>query len=89
MESHHDLIPLFEHDLFGKPVSTFPDHALGRVLINQSVVSASDAARSALRSEADMRGVLGHVRLVPKRDIAIPLAEPAEAFHDPFSTAGF
>jgi hypothetical protein len=22
------LIPLFEHDLFGKPVSTFPDHAL-------------------------------------------------------------
>jgi hypothetical protein len=28
VESHHDLIPLFEHDLFGKPVSTFPDHAL-------------------------------------------------------------
>jgi hypothetical protein len=24
----HDLISLFEHDLFGKPVSTFPDHAL-------------------------------------------------------------
>src|SRR5262245_59168304 len=37
MESHHDLIPLSEHDLRanafrvcreGKPVSTFPDHAL-------------------------------------------------------------
>jgi hypothetical protein len=28
VESHHDLIPLSEHDLFGKPVSTFPDHAL-------------------------------------------------------------
>jgi hypothetical protein len=28
VESHHDLIFLFEHDLFGKPVSTFPDHAL-------------------------------------------------------------
>jgi hypothetical protein len=28
MESDHDLISLFEHDLFGKPVSTFPDHAL-------------------------------------------------------------
>jgi hypothetical protein len=36
MESHHDLISLFEHDLRanasrvcreGKPVSTFPDHA--------------------------------------------------------------
>jgi len=25
---NHDLIPLFEHDLFGKPVSTFPDYAL-------------------------------------------------------------
>jgi hypothetical protein len=32
-ESHHDLISLFEHDLFGKPVSTFPDHALdGRAI---------------------------------------------------------
>jgi len=28
MESHHDRISLFKHDLFGKPVSTFPDHAL-------------------------------------------------------------
>jgi hypothetical protein len=28
VESHDDLIPLFERDLFGKPVSTFPDHAL-------------------------------------------------------------
>src|SRR5882757_8565465 len=27
-ESYHDLISLIEHDLFGKPVSTFPDHAL-------------------------------------------------------------
>src|SRR5260370_41672652 len=24
----HDLITLFEHDLFGKPVPTFPDHAV-------------------------------------------------------------
>ena len=26
----HDLISLFEHDLFGKPVPTFPDQALAR-----------------------------------------------------------
>src|SRR6267142_1350255 len=32
MESNHDLISLFEHDLFGKPASTFPDHALDRDL---------------------------------------------------------
>jgi hypothetical protein len=25
--SDHDLISLFEHDLFGKPVPAFPDHA--------------------------------------------------------------
>jgi hypothetical protein len=28
VESHHDLISLFEHDLFGKSVPTFPDRAL-------------------------------------------------------------
>src|SRR6202142_1784235 len=27
-ESDHDLISLIAHDLFGKPVPTFPDHAL-------------------------------------------------------------
>ena len=32
------------------------------------VSAASDAARSALRSEADMRGTLGHVRLGPTTD---------------------
>jgi hypothetical protein len=29
-ESEHDLISLSEHDFFGKPVSTFPNHALVR-----------------------------------------------------------
>jgi hypothetical protein len=28
IESDHGLIALFERDLFGKPVPTFPDHAL-------------------------------------------------------------
>jgi hypothetical protein len=27
---------LFEHDLFGKPVSTFPDHALARALVRRT-----------------------------------------------------
>jgi len=30
VESPSRSIFLFEHDLFGKPVPTFPDHALGR-----------------------------------------------------------
>jgi hypothetical protein len=34
---------LFEHDLFGKPVSTFPDHALGETC------SGSDDLRIAMR----------------------------------------
>jgi hypothetical protein len=40
MESDHDLISLFEHDLFGKPVSTFPDHAPGGKSDEQSVWGA-------------------------------------------------
>jgi hypothetical protein len=37
MESDHGLISLFEHDLFGKPVSAFPDHALaGAVFLAKS-----------------------------------------------------
>jgi len=27
IESDHDLTALFEHDLFGKPLATFPDPA--------------------------------------------------------------
>jgi hypothetical protein len=30
VEPGSGVIFLFEHDLFGKPVSTFPDHALKR-----------------------------------------------------------
>jgi len=40
----------------GKPI---------KIVEGKSVISASDAARSALRSESDMRGTLGHVRLGP------------------------
>ena len=40
MESHHDLISLFEHDLFGKPVPTFPDHALAAALVRLSLIGA-------------------------------------------------
>ena len=43
------VIPLylmFEHDLFGKPVSTFPDHALD--------VSFQEVVHSALTEEAEV-----------------------------------
>jgi hypothetical protein len=35
------LALLFEHDLFGKPVSTFPDHALGGVDSKDSLLGAN------------------------------------------------
>jgi len=37
--------------------------------IHKSIIQASDAARSALRSEIDMRVALSHGRLVPEVDI--------------------
>jgi hypothetical protein len=52
MESHHDLISLFEHDLRanafrvcreGKPLHTFPDHAL----VSAMVAVDRNAAKSA------------------------------------------
>src|SRR5436190_1760401 len=39
--SDHDLVSLFAHDLFGKPVPTFPDHALaepaGDIVLRTSI----------------------------------------------------
>jgi threonine/homoserine/homoserine lactone efflux protein len=37
IRSDHDLMSLFEHDLFGKPVSTFPDHAVEMSAANFSL----------------------------------------------------
>jgi hypothetical protein len=53
VESHHGLISLFEHDLFGKPVPTFPDHAL---------------ARSQIRIDASLGQVVGREFVVSGRD---------------------
>jgi hypothetical protein len=33
---------LFEHDLFGKPASAFPDHALDKGMVEAGAVSALD-----------------------------------------------
>ena len=35
IESDHGLVLSLEHDLFGKPASTFPDHALSGRGMNQ------------------------------------------------------
>jgi phenylpyruvate tautomerase PptA (4-oxalocrotonate tautomerase family) len=52
VESHHDLIPLFEHDLFGKPVSTFPDHALDRAKQIAVVRQLTDLVAAAAGDES-------------------------------------
>jgi hypothetical protein len=43
IESDHGLISLFEHDLLGKPVPTFPDHAPDQNSIDHSAPSLGDA----------------------------------------------
>jgi hypothetical protein len=65
MESHHDLISLFEHDLRanayrvcreGKPVSTFPHHALRNETSKRKPaphVMCEAGGRSLKKNEAD------------------------------------
>jgi hypothetical protein len=66
-----DLISLFEHDLFGKPVRTFPDHALAPSFSRHQVVSFRDNLNIFLEyilrekkpgSEEPGLKVFGHVR---------------------------
>src|SRR5689334_22351472 len=54
-ESHHDLISLFEHDLFGKPVSTFPDHALLALRLRHHVAAGRAGAGLLVLEEIPVR----------------------------------
>jgi hypothetical protein len=45
---------LFEHDLFGKPVPTFPDHALERIAVTADSVSGRSARRGGLFCAEDI-----------------------------------
>jgi len=45
---------LFEHDLFGKPVSTFPDHAL--IVLSQKVAVRFDKNQLSGEIHGNMRG---------------------------------
>ena len=47
---HAALSFLFEHDLFGKPVPTFPDHALGELHCTDRSAKASTAIKPAINS---------------------------------------
>src|ERR1700688_2421789 len=46
VKSDHDLISLFEHDLFGKPVPTFPDHALSPDVVKPFQPLGDDVAKT-------------------------------------------
>src|SRR6266852_2049724 len=64
-ESSSRSISFFEHDLFGKPVSTFPDHALaktsGVIMIRRFVGIAALVAAVALPVVAQAQGVPGGI----------------------------
>src|SRR3984893_17128220 len=49
------VIFLFEHDLFGKPVPTFPDHAL--ILLSQKVTSRAISESGIRRDSDQLRGL--------------------------------
>src|SRR3984893_12532116 len=49
IQSDHHLISLFEHDLFGKPVPTLPDHALQPGAYQHDVGRAGDQERNGER----------------------------------------
>src|SRR5580700_8118129 len=49
IESDHGLVFSLEHDLFGKPTSTFPDHALCGCKTNAGLANAGAKPRSAFR----------------------------------------
>ena len=68
IQSDHDLISLFEHDLFGKPVPTFPDHALA-VVFQEVVhlVRTEEAEVAKLQcSREDQMDVHKNAPLTPK-----------------------
>jgi hypothetical protein len=46
---------LFEHDLFGKPVSTFPDHACGNFCALAELASGATPATAPADEDAAMR----------------------------------
>src|ERR1700755_293821 len=71
MKSHHDLISLFEHDLFGKPVSTFPDHAVAR----ESNEPMTRPRRSLLFMPVSNERALEKARTLPADGIILDLED--------------
>jgi hypothetical protein len=57
MESTSRSRSLVEHDLFGKPVSTFPDHALKIHVVG---LSARSAVKGERHSEKNLRAATTH-----------------------------
>jgi hypothetical protein len=47
---------LFEHDLFGKPVPTFPDHALAEMLVWKPFQRFKDHIKGAIPADINLPG---------------------------------
>src|SRR3982074_2316721 len=77
-ESDHDLISLFEHDLFGKPVPTFPDHSL-EFLCGTGAAALSGIAAAKLSGNATELDETGLPGFTGSPDEVFPAALPASS----------
>ncbi|WP_456660842.1 hypothetical protein [Bradyrhizobium sp. JR3.5] len=66
VESPSRFSSLFEHDLFGKPLHTFPDHALGRLL------PVPQGSGFLCARHQELRKRLGHIRQGTRVDRDLP-----------------
>src|SRR4029077_137644 len=82
IELDHDLISLFQRDLFGKPVPTFPDHALGTQHLCHAHMPDIRSASGFFTPPHDLltkRGSLGFELLAMSDDPSWPTAATTSA----------
>ena len=72
------MVYLFEHDLFGKPVSTFPDHALDDIFSNLFRLQAEPFQFSPGKGSLGQDAVVpGNAGMAPDRLLCVSRAFPS------------
>src|SRR5882757_2670386 len=79
-ESHHDLISLIEHDLFGKPVSTFLYHALRLKIIYLEGVVWRVVRSTGCRRSSQSTGVITmqYLLMIYRNEAELSRMSPAD-----------
>ena len=92
IRSDHDLISLFEHDFFGKPVPTFPDHALKirPPLPDRRLLDVGDVLFNGSVGRSDIPGGSHSTLIKSIKDKLLPLGDDVAFIcgHGPGSSIG-